>query len=108
MDAPHLLDPVVVVERFDGGIAGLANVEQLRSVPPFEASGRRVLDYTVQLPVIRTAEPDDRLSDVAMRRARGPVESILVFDDDRLVGIATKAGLERARAAGPTPASTAS
>jgi Zn-dependent protease/CBS domain-containing protein len=107
-DAPHLDDPVVVVERFDGGIAGLANVEQLRSVPPFEASGRRVLDYTVQLPVIRTAEPDDRLSDVAMRRARGPAESILVFEDDRLVGIVTRAGLERARAAGSTPSSTAS
>jgi Zn-dependent protease/CBS domain-containing protein len=106
-DAPHLHDPVVVVERFDGGIAGLANVEQLRSVPPFEASGRRVLDYTVQLPAIRTAHPDDRLADVAMRRARGPAESILVFDDERLVGIVTRAGIERARAAASTPASTA-
>jgi Zn-dependent protease/CBS domain-containing protein len=107
-DASHLHDPVVVVERFDGGIAGLANIEQLRSVAPFEASGRRVLDYTVQLPVIRTAHPEDRLADVAMRRARGPAESILVFDDDdRLVGIVTRAGIERARAAASTPASTA-
>jgi Zn-dependent protease len=107
VDAPHLHDPVVVVERFDGGIAGLANVDQLRSVPPFEASGRRVLDYTVQLPAIRTAHPDDRLADVAMRRARGPAESILVFgDDDRLVGMVTRAGIERARAAASTPAPT--
>jgi CBS domain-containing protein len=58
--------------------------------------------------VIRTAHPEDRLADVAMRRARGPAESILVFDDDdRLVGIVTRAGIERARAAASTPASTA-
>jgi Zn-dependent protease len=105
-DAPRLHDPVIVVERFDGGIAGLANVEQLRSVPPFEAAGRRVLDYTVQLRAIRTAEPDDRLADIALRRARGPAESILVFDDDQLVGIVTRAGLERARAAASTSGST--
>jgi Zn-dependent protease/CBS domain-containing protein len=106
-DAPRLHDPVIAVQRFDGGIAGLANVEQLRSVPPFDAAGRRVLDYTVQLPVIRTAEPDDRLADVAVRPARGPAESILVFDDDQLVGIVTRTDLERARAAASTPASTA-
>lgn len=96
-DAPRLHDPVVVVERFEGGIAGLANVEQLRSVPPFDAGARRVLDYTVQLSSIRTAERDDKLADVAVRPARGPVETIVVFDDDRLVGIVTPTDLERAR-----------
>jgi Zn-dependent protease len=97
VDAPMLHDRVVVVERFDGGIAGLANVDQLRSVPPFEASGRRVLDYAVQLPAIRTAAPDDKLADIAVRPARGPSESILVFDGERLVGIVTPVELERAR-----------
>jgi Peptidase family M50 len=105
-DAPLLRDPIVVVERFDGGVAGLVNVEQLRAVPPFEATGRRVLDYTVQLPMIRTAQRDDRLSDVAVRPARGPSESILVFDDDRLVGVVTPADVERARRAASTPAPT--
>jgi len=98
-DAPRLHDRIVPVERFDGGIAGLANVEQLRSIPPHEAATRRVLDYTVQLPLIRTAQRDDRLSDVVARPARGPAESILVLDGDRLIGIVTPEDLERARAA---------
>jgi CBS-domain-containing membrane protein len=92
----------VPVERFDGGVAGLANVDQLRSISPSEAATRRVLDYTVQLPLIRSAQPDDRLADVAARPARGPAESILVLDGDRLVGIVTPADLERARAAAST------
>jgi len=98
-DAPRLHDTIVPVERFDGGVAGLANVDQLRSISPSEAAHRRVLDYTVQLPLIRSAQPDDRLADVAARPARGPAESILVLDGDRLVGIVTPADLERARAA---------
>lgn len=104
-DAPRLHDRVVPVERYDGGIAGLANVEQLRSIPPSEAVTRRVLDYTVQRPLIRAAQRDDRLADVAVRPARGPTESILVFDGDRLVGIVTPTDLERARAAASTHAS---
>ena len=102
-DAPRLHDPVVAVERYDGDIAGLANVEQLRSVPPSEAATRRVSDYTVQLPLIRTAQRDDKLSDVAVRPARGPAQSIIVFDGDRLVGIVTPTDLERARGAASTP-----
>jgi Zn-dependent protease/CBS domain-containing protein len=107
-DAPRLHARIVPVERFDGGIAGLANVEQLRAVPPSEAGTRRVLDYTVQVPAIRTAEPDDKLADVAARPVRGPAESILVFHGDRLVGIVTPADLERARAAASTPAAPTS
>jgi Zn-dependent protease len=103
-DAPRLHEVVVPVDRFDGGIAGLANVDQLRSVPPNEASHRRVLDHTVQLPSLRRAQPDDRLSDVAALPARGPTQSILVFDGDRFVGIVTPADLERARAAASTSA----
>jgi Zn-dependent protease len=102
-DAPRLHDTIVPVDRFDGGVAGLANVDQLRSVPPHEAATRRVLDYTVQLPMIRTAQRDDRLADVAARPARGPAESILVFEGDELIGIVTAGELERARAAASTP-----
>jgi Zn-dependent protease len=102
-DAPRLHDWVVPVERYDGGIAGLANVEQLRSVPPSEAATRRVSDYTVQLPLIRTAQRDDKLSDVAVRPARGPSQSILVFDGDQFVGIVTPTDLERAREVASTP-----
>jgi Zn-dependent protease len=104
VDALLLHDRVVVVERFDGGIAGLANVDQLRSVPPFDTTARRVLDYTVHLPAIRTAKPDDKLADVAARPVRGPSESILVFDGDRLAGIVTPPDLERARTTASTQA----
>jgi Zn-dependent protease len=96
-DAPRLHDRIVPVERFDGGIAGLANLDQLRSIPPHESATRRVLDYAVQQPLIRTAQPDDPLSDVAARPARGPAESILVFDGDRLVGLVKPEDLARAR-----------
>jgi Zn-dependent protease len=102
-DAPRLHDRVVPVERYDGGIAGLANVDQLRTVPPPQAATRRVSDYTVQLPLIRTARRDDKLSDVAVRPARGPSQSILVFDGDQLVGIVTPTDLERARGAATAP-----
>jgi Zn-dependent protease len=102
-DAPRLHDRVVPVERYDGGVAGLANVEQLRSVPPSEAATRRVSDYTVQLPLIRSAQREDKLSDVAVRPARGPSQSILVFDGDQLVGIVTPTDLERARGAASMP-----
>ena len=67
-DAPHLHDPVAVVERFDGTIAGLVSVDRLRSAPAAPEEGaRRVQDYMVPVSTIRVAHPDDRLADIAVR-----------------------------------------
>ena len=87
-DAPHLHDPVAVVERFDGTIAGLVSIDRLRSAAPAtEGVMRRVQDYTVPVTTIRAAHPDDRLADVAVRPTRGGAGHALVFDGDRLVGL---------------------
>jgi Zn-dependent protease len=105
-DAPLLHDTVVPVERFDGAVAGLVNVNQLRSVSPFERTARRVQDYALPLAMIRTAQTDERLADVMLRPARGPLDHILVFEGERLVGMVTPADLERVRARPSTPAPT--
>src|SRR6266536_4522794 len=61
-DAPHLHDPVAVVERFDGTIAGLVSIDRLRSASAaVEGVMRRVQDYMVPVATIRVAHPDDRL-----------------------------------------------
>ena len=87
-DAPHLRDPVAVVERFDGSIAGLVSVDRLRSAPAApEGVARRVQDYMVPVATIRVAHPDDRLADIAVRPTRGRAGHTLVFDGDRLVGL---------------------
>jgi Zn-dependent protease len=105
-DTSRLHDPVVPVERFDGGVAGLVNVDQLRAVPPFERATRRVLDYAVPLQMIRTAQRGDPLAAVTLRPSRGPSDAVLVFDGDRLVGIVTPTDLERARATASTRVGT--
>ena len=88
-DAPHLHDPVAVVERFDGTIAGLVSIDRLRSAAPAtEGVMRRVQDYMVPIATLRVAHPEDRLADVAVRPTRGRAGHTLVFDDDdRLVGL---------------------
>jgi Zn-dependent protease len=88
-DAPRLHDPVAVVERFDGTIAGLVSIERLRSAPPQEDVMRRVQDFAVPTATLRAAHPDDRLADIAARPARGRVGHTLVFEGDRLVGLVT-------------------
>jgi Zn-dependent protease len=86
-DAPRLHDPVAVVERFDGTIAGLVSVDRLRSAPAPEGVMRRVQDFAVPVATFRSAHPDDLLADVAARPVRGRVGHTLVFDGDRLVGL---------------------
>jgi Zn-dependent protease len=86
-DAPHLHEPVAVVEAFDGSIAGVVSIDRLRSAPAAqEGALRRVQDYMVPVATIPVAHPDDQLADIAARPTRGRVGHTLVFDDDRLVG----------------------
>src|SRR5262249_14226937 len=86
-DAPRLHDPVAVVERFDGTIAGLVSIERLRAAPPQQDGLRRGQDFAVPVATFRSAHPDDLLADVAARPVRGRVGHTLVFDGDRLVGL---------------------
>lgn len=86
-DAPRLHDPVAVVERFDGSIAGLVSVDRLRAAPLQEGVMRRVQDFAIPTATFRSAHPDDLLADLAARPVRGRVGHTLVFDGDRLVGL---------------------
>jgi len=92
-DAPQLHDPVAVVERFDGTVAGLVSIERLRSAPPQADGLRRVQDFAVPAATFRSAHPDDLLADVAARPVRGRVGHTLVFDGDRLVGLVSPEAL---------------
>ena len=92
-DAPRLQAPVVVVERFDGTIAGLVSIERLRSAPLQAGVMRRVQDFAVPVATFRAAHPDDLLADVAARPVRGRVGHTLVFDGDRLVGLVSPEAL---------------
>ena len=98
---PHLHDPVAVVERFDGTIAGLVSVDRLRSAPAYEGVMRRVQDFAVPVATSRVARPDDRLADIAMRPTRGRVGHTLVFDGDQLVGLVSPEALASAQAVSP-------
>jgi Zn-dependent protease len=100
-DAPHLHDPVAVVERFDGTIAGLASVDRLRSAPAHEGVMRRVQDFAVPVATIRVAHPDDLVADIAARPARGRVGHTLVFDGDRLVGLVSPEAVASAQTVSP-------
>ncbi|HKA92396.1 MAG TPA: site-2 protease family protein, partial [Acidimicrobiia bacterium] len=92
-DAPRLHDPVAVVERFDGTVAGLVSVDRLRSAPAQAGVMRRVQDFAVPVATLRSAQPDDLIAEVAARPARSRVGHTLVFDGDRLVGIVTPEAL---------------
>ncbi|HMF82369.1 MAG TPA: site-2 protease family protein [Acidimicrobiia bacterium] len=92
-DASGIREPVAMVERFDGTIAGLVSLDRLRSAPPQEGVLRRVQDFAVPVATFRSAHPDDLLADVAARPVRGRVGHTLVFDGDRLVGLVSPEAL---------------
>ena len=90
-----------MVERFDGTIAGLVSIDRLRSAPAHEGVMRRVQDFAVPVETILVAHPDDRLSDIAVRPARGRVGHTLVFDGDQLVGLVSPEAVASGQAVSP-------
>jgi Zn-dependent protease len=100
-DAPRLHDPVVVVDRFDGTIAGLVSIDRLRAAPAHEEAMRRVQEFAVPIATIRVAHPDDLLAAIAVRPARGRVGHTLVFDGDRLVGLVPPEAVASAKTVSP-------
>jgi Zn-dependent protease len=100
-EAPHVTGPVAVVERFDGTVAGLVSVDQLRVAPAFEGTMRRVQDYAVPLSSIRVAHPNDLLADIAARPVRGRIPYTLVYDGDDLVGLVPPEAFTSSQAVSP-------
>lgn len=91
---PHSAYPV---EGFDGNVAGLVTLAQLRAVPASERHLRRVVDAAVPLADVAIAAPGDAIVDVLTAgRPSATGGRTLVLDGDRLVGIVTPADVTRA------------
>ena len=95
-EASGLRHEVVPVENFDGTIAGVLTPDRVRLAPAHERTGARVVDVTVPLDAVRTAEPGDQLVDVLLEPSGSTVDHILVFEGERLVGIVSPRDVERA------------
>jgi Zn-dependent protease len=76
-----------VVDRWDGGPAGLVTLDALRSVPAEARAVTRVLEVAVPLDRLRTAAPDDDLAAAWARPGPAVLPHLMVRDGDHLVGV---------------------
>jgi Zn-dependent protease len=84
------------VEGFDGGIAGLVTLAQLRRVPPAQRETTRVVDIAIAIPDVAIAAPRDSLVSVLDRLTPDAGGRALVLDHGELVGILTPTDIARA------------
>jgi Zn-dependent protease/CBS domain-containing protein len=92
MGRPHSAYPV---SGFDGGIIGLITLAQLRAVPADRRYQTRVGDVAVPMDRVPKATPSDLLLDVIGRLSPLTGGRVLVFENNRLVGMLTRADLTR-------------
>jgi Zn-dependent protease len=90
---------VYPVEEWEGGISGIVTLRALQNIPAEQRRATRVADVAVPLTAVTIASPADKLFDVASRPAAAKLPYILVFDRGELVGVVTRADLDR----DPTP-----
>lgn len=84
------------VEGFDGGIAGLVTLAQLRRVPPAQRDTTRLVDIAIAIPDVAIAAPRDSLVSLLDRLTPDAGGRALVFDHNELVGILTPTDVARA------------
>lgn len=84
------------VEGFDGRVAGLVTLAELRAVPAGERHRTRVADVAVPLADVPVAEPADGLVELLGRDSHATGGRSMVLDEGRLVGIVTPADVARA------------
>jgi Zn-dependent protease len=87
-----------LVDRWDGGPAGLVSLAALRAVPADARGHTRVLDVAVPVDSLPVAAPAEDLA-TAWVRATGPRPALLVRDGERVVGVVTAEDLRRAAVA---------
>ncbi|HEX4538729.1 MAG TPA: site-2 protease family protein [Acidimicrobiales bacterium] len=93
--APH--PTAFPLEAWSGGLSGLVDVNQLRSVPPAERRIRRVVDVAWPLASVAVVRPDQPATEVAKLMAQSPAGRALVIDGDRLLGIISASDLTSRR-----------
>lgn len=88
--------PAFVVERWEGGGAGVVTLEALRAVPWAERGHTRVVELAVPIDDLRIASPDDDLGEV-WTRARGAMRlpHVVVLDHGRIVGLVAPSEVTR-------------
>jgi Zn-dependent protease/CBS domain-containing protein len=84
------------VEGFDGAIAGLVTLAQLRRVPPAQRDTTRLVDIAISIPDVAIAAPRDSLVSLLDRLTPDAGGRALVFDHGELVGILTPTDVARA------------
>ncbi len=89
-----------VIERWEGGTAGVVPVSRLLAVPQHARSSTRVVELAVGLEHLRTACIDDDLAEAWHRPRSGvTLPHIVVVDHGRLVGLVTPDTIARVGAA---------
>jgi len=89
--APH--PGAFPLDAWSGGLSGLVDVNQLRSVPPAQRGVRRVIDVAWPLSRVPVVRPERPALEVATLMAQGPSGWALVMDGDRLLGIISPSDL---------------
>ena len=84
------------VDTWEGRLAGLVTLNQLRAVPRDQRSFRRVEDVAWPLDQVATVHPDQPALEAVSSMAAGGGGRVLVVDADRLVGIISPSDVTRA------------
>jgi Zn-dependent protease len=101
----ELLDRFVMAHRCtsfpitsNGSVTGLATLARCRAVDPHRRAGTSVRDVAWPVSQVAVARADELVVEVLHRGTGGGDGRILVFDEDRLVGIVSPSDLARVTA----------
>lgn len=100
VDGRDAVPEAFLIERWEGGAAGIVTIDRLRAVPPHARSATRVVELAVALERLRVAAPDDDLADAWSRPGAGTalLPHLAVLERGRVVGVVTPGDVERAAA----------
>jgi hypothetical protein len=88
-----------VIERWEGGTAGVVTLDQLLAVAPVARACTRVVELAIPVEQLRIVGPEDDLA-VAWTRPGGAnvvAPHLAVLDRGRIVGVVTPEDVDRAR-----------
>jgi hypothetical protein len=100
VDGLAVAPDVFVIERWEGGAAGIVTLDRVRAVPPHARSSTRVVELAVALERLRVSSPADDLADAWSQPGSGVVvlPHLAVLERGRVVGVVTPDAVEHAAA----------